>query len=316
MLRLVVGNDFDRRIIYKAISVLDSDGDKNISLQELLLFIYKIWKTQLDDLSEKMSTLQEGDERVVKIMRERDDIKEAIKRNYARAWRDSVERNGHSIPGPFSSLLTHLGLERTKPNVQTQTLNRMTHSMSMSENQYGANTNNRNHNQNQMSDGPYGGTYGTYGTQSLQDLSPIKASTLTRPFPFSSSLPSSNQYGAVNKYNTNNNINNNTNNNINNSIRSGGNNNGNINGGGNGGHNGLLRFKIKLAPTSNSMSGPGSGPGSSLGSLSNTSHRTGLTLTLPVVKNLNQENFISAEAAPSLLKKYEPGGSKLFSMSD
>ena len=311
MLRLVVGNDFDRRIIYKAISVLDSDGDKNISLQELLLFIYKIWKTQLDDLSEKMSTLQEGDERVVKIMRERDDIKEAIKRNYARAWRDSVERNGHSIPGPFSSLLTHLGLERTKPNVQTQTLNRMTHSMSVSENQYGTNTNTsgHNHNHNQMSDGAYSSTY---GTQSLQDLSPIKASTLTRPFPFSSSLPSSNQYGAVNKYNINNNMNNNSNNNINsNNSRSGGNNNGNINGGGNGGHNGLLRFKIKLAPNSNSMSGPGS----SLGSLSNTSHRTGLTLTLPVVKNLNQENFISAEAAPSLLKKYEPGGSKLFSMS-
>ena len=69
MLRIVVGSTFDKRIIYKAISVLDTDSDKNISLEELLIFIYKIWKTQLDELSEKLSKLKDDDDRVIKINR-------------------------------------------------------------------------------------------------------------------------------------------------------------------------------------------------------------------------------------------------------
>lgn len=108
MLRFVVGSTFDKRIIFRAISVLDSDGDKNISLEEFLMFVYKIWRSQLQELSEKCSE-GHGDEKLRIFLKERDDIKDAVKRNYPRSFRDKIGTDD-SVPGPFSSLLIPLGM--------------------------------------------------------------------------------------------------------------------------------------------------------------------------------------------------------------
>lgn len=405
MLRIVVGSTFDKRIIYKAISVLDTDGDKNISLEELSIFVYNIWKTQLDELSEKLSKLRDDDDRVIKIMRERDDIKDAIKRNYTRAWRDRSEREGHTVPGPFSTLLHHMGISgRTnKPHVHTNNTshyqaqnfdnharqqNGMNESTYMNSNLYGSpdtgrdrgsgdydersytdkyiyrddfsrNNSDDNDNSSSNQDRGYNQNYGRYrddqnnnkndyygsrtqtqnhtqyhsgyqpqsNSQSnsqlqsqlqsrstvLQNLSPSKLSHKTQDRerernqdPSNSSL-FTNGRSVGNSGNDNHHKNNNysysTHSNIrnpndsNNSSRSG--------------HNELLRFKIKI-PSQNNQSGDrGTGSGSYRHT---TSHKNGLSLTLPVVRDLNSENFISAEAAPSLLKKYEPGGSNLYNL--
>lgn len=77
------------------------------------------------------------------------------------------------------------------------------------------------------------------------------------------------------------------------------------------GHNQLLRFKIKMPSNSNQHGDRGTGSGSFAHT---TSQRNGLSLTLPVVKDLNRENFLSGEAAPSLLRQYEPGGSNLYNL--
>jgi hypothetical protein len=85
MLRLVVGNTFDKKMIYQALYVLDSDGSKTVSLEELLRFVYKIWRSQLDELSDKLSHLDfrlDADKHTeVLVMKERHSIKEAIKKN-------------------------------------------------------------------------------------------------------------------------------------------------------------------------------------------------------------------------------------------
>jgi hypothetical protein len=118
MLRLVVGNHFEKRLIYQALSVLDTNGDKSISLEEVLRFVYRVWKSQLDELAEKLSHLDEhmtGEaERIQKIIEERRQIKEAVKKNFPREWRDRLEREGgHAIPGPFQALLQRMDVGAT-----------------------------------------------------------------------------------------------------------------------------------------------------------------------------------------------------------
>jgi hypothetical protein len=140
LLRLVIsasspqGNlNFDKKMVYKALNVLDIDGNKSISLHELLLFIYRIWKTQLTDLAGEIRELNKGyaddmnattnantqemkkkntkrNELIQNFYQEREDIKAAIKRNYPRQWRDKFESESSSIPGPFTNLMNQLGI--------------------------------------------------------------------------------------------------------------------------------------------------------------------------------------------------------------
>jgi len=118
MLRLVVGNNFEKRLIYQALNVLDTDGDKAISLEEVLRFVYRIWKSQLDELADRLGQLDDrmtGDEqKIQKILSERKLIKDAIKKNFPREWRDRLEREGgHTVPGPFQALLTRMDVGAT-----------------------------------------------------------------------------------------------------------------------------------------------------------------------------------------------------------
>jgi Ca2+-binding EF-hand superfamily protein len=123
LLRLVVGSGFDKRVIFRAINVLDVDGDKKISFVELQLFVYRIWRSQIDQLVEELRAAaaewegrggvegqggrggggggggrekgrggESSGPRVARLVGERDEIKAALKRNFTRQYRDSVER--------------------------------------------------------------------------------------------------------------------------------------------------------------------------------------------------------------------------------
>ena len=119
MLRLVIGNYGNKRLIYRALMTLDSDGDKQISLQELLIFIYKIWRTQLDELASRFGSELEGNPKLLhKIVKERQEIKDSIKKNFPREWRDRFERSpgGHSVTGPFNSLLSKMNINSSNFN--------------------------------------------------------------------------------------------------------------------------------------------------------------------------------------------------------
>lgn len=125
MLRLVVGNTFDKKLIYQALYVLDTDGSKSVSLEELLRFIYKIWRSELDELQEKLSKLDlrlDSDKNAeVLLLDEKQSIKEAIKKNFPRSWRDKLEREdgGHTIGGPFQSLMKSLKINNSNSTATT-----------------------------------------------------------------------------------------------------------------------------------------------------------------------------------------------------
>jgi Ca2+-binding EF-hand superfamily protein len=113
MLRLLMDGQVDKKEIYNALTLMDSDGDKSISLDEILTFVYRVWRTQVDDLAVRVAQLTEGvdDATIKKAVEERESIKGAIKKNFPRTWRDRLERQGSQLTGPFASLLSNMGID-------------------------------------------------------------------------------------------------------------------------------------------------------------------------------------------------------------
>ena len=108
LLRLIVGASFDKKLIYQALLVLDTDRNKNISREEFFQFIYKTWKTQLDEIDYRKSLLDDDrasdHEKLFKLNEERNLIKTAVKRNFHRQIRDALEESSHSLTGPFATM--------------------------------------------------------------------------------------------------------------------------------------------------------------------------------------------------------------------
>lgn len=114
LLRLIVGSAFDKRAIYTALAVLDTDNNKAISKEELFYFIYRFWRSKLDSLDKKRSILARvatanphsvEAEKLNKLTKERMDIKDAIKKNFSRQMRDHFEANNDAIGGMFNSMV-------------------------------------------------------------------------------------------------------------------------------------------------------------------------------------------------------------------
>jgi len=123
LLKLVLsGGAVDKKLIYHALLSVDSDGSKSISLEELSRMVYGVWRTQLDQLADKLSRIANSEggskhekEVAAAVLKEREVIKEAIKRNFSRPQRDRLESETrsphlHGLSGPFQALLGRLGL--------------------------------------------------------------------------------------------------------------------------------------------------------------------------------------------------------------
>ena len=56
------------------------------------------------------------------ILKERDAIKEAVRRNFPRQWRDRLEEKGHQLTGPFTHLMTRMGINTvsTLPSIDPE----------------------------------------------------------------------------------------------------------------------------------------------------------------------------------------------------
>jgi Ca2+-binding EF-hand superfamily protein len=117
MLRTVLGKDVDKKQIFRAYSLFDEDNSKSISLDEVLQVVYKIWKAQLDELADRLSKLDEDIDkaRIDKIIAERAVLKECVKKNFPRQWRDRMARvKGDKLTGPFTHLLASMNIGTTK----------------------------------------------------------------------------------------------------------------------------------------------------------------------------------------------------------
>lgn len=121
LLRVILGPNFDKKLIYKSLNVLDEDGNKSVSREEFRIFIYKIWRTQLDELADQLEDCigMENSTKIDRIVKERKAILDALKRNFNREWRDRLEREGgHTIPGPFTCLLQKMNVQSGEKNTE------------------------------------------------------------------------------------------------------------------------------------------------------------------------------------------------------
>lgn len=125
LLRTVLGKMVDKKQVYRAYALFDTDNSRTVELNELMLVIYKIWKAQLNELADKISALDErtNGADIDRLIKQRALIKDAIRKNYPREWRDRTERLGSGkLAGPFSSLLSSLQIGAHKNFVSSPTL--------------------------------------------------------------------------------------------------------------------------------------------------------------------------------------------------
>jgi Ca2+-binding EF-hand superfamily protein len=116
MVRAVLGRHVDKKKIFRAFSLMDVDANRCISCQEVLTLVYNVWKSQMKELAAKLSVLDdEIDGPVIKkIMDERNQIKDAVKKNFPREWRDRLERTKDQYSkGAFSHLLKTMNVSTT-----------------------------------------------------------------------------------------------------------------------------------------------------------------------------------------------------------
>ena len=302
---MVGGTKFDRRIIFKAMAVMDGNRDRNISIDEFSLFIYRIWKSQLLKCAAELSLLSithTSDNELDKIYNEKNDIKEAIKRNFPRSWRDIAEKDGLTVNGPFISLLTQLGLDvnyRTDGRADLTTSkaftlsSSITHLVSGERESEGERDRDREREREEEREGERqgeregegGGGLNSNNTWTPSDSpalfstsqygSTLPALSTSTPYPYPSQSSHSNcrMYLAGERPLSASSLSSST------------------------GSNGLLRFKIKVNRI----------PGGTVPVSPHTLHtpqRDGHSLTLPAVRNMNEESNLSKMSTSSFLRGY------------
>lgn len=119
LLRLIIGPSFDKKLIYEALMVVDTDHDKTISRFELFMFVYRTWKMQLEEIDYRKSWLNpasnpQDTHLTNEYNKERNLIREAIRKNFNRQLRDILEAGDTQLGGPFATLLS----DGSKPTSQ------------------------------------------------------------------------------------------------------------------------------------------------------------------------------------------------------
>ena len=270
----MVGTKFDRRIVFKALAVMDGNRDRNISIDEFSLFIYRIWKCQLAKCAAQLSLLSNthtSENELDKIFNEKNDLKEAIKRNFPRSWRDIAEKDGHTVDGPFNSLLAHLGLDadyRKDGQTDLTTSKAFTLSPSLTRRVSGEREREGEGGLESKSSRSASDSPALFSTPQYGSVLPALST------PYQSSHSNSRMYSAVERpLSASSSLSSST------------------------GSNGLLRFKIKVDRI---PGGPGPVPLHTL----HTSQRKGHSLTLPAVRNMNEETNLSKTRTSSFLRSY------------
>lgn len=120
MVRAVLGHHVDKKKIFRAFALMDVDANRCISCQEVLTLVYNVWKSQMKELAAKLSDLDDEIDGplIKKIMDERNQIKDAVKRNFPREWRDRLERTKDQYSkGAFAHLLSSMNVSTVTSRV-------------------------------------------------------------------------------------------------------------------------------------------------------------------------------------------------------
>lgn len=136
LLRTILGSKVQQKAIYRVVNVLDQDGNHRLSLHEIMVFVYSVWKQELGSLSHDLSqyeailrtdstrkdidqTLSIEDRKIYQsLQRQYQTVKDAIRRNFPRDLRDQLESQLQQNTKTSSSSLLEL-IERKISSVFT-----------------------------------------------------------------------------------------------------------------------------------------------------------------------------------------------------
>ena len=116
LLRVVLGKSVDKKRIFRSFSLIDVDSNRSISCNEVMMLVYNVWRSQMKELADHLASLDPSCDSLLadKITKERDTIKESVKKNFPRQWRDRLERtSGQYSSGPFSNLLEKINVSHS-----------------------------------------------------------------------------------------------------------------------------------------------------------------------------------------------------------
>ena len=116
MLRVVLGKRIDKKKVFRSFALMDVDSSRSISCNEVMMLIYNVWKSQMKELADRLAILDEDYDGplIDKVVRERNLIKEAVKKNFPREWRDRMERSKQLYSsGPFGNLMEKLNVTKS-----------------------------------------------------------------------------------------------------------------------------------------------------------------------------------------------------------
>jgi Ca2+-dependent lipid-binding protein len=122
LLRTILGSKVEIRFVYRVFGILDHDHNHKISMMEIMMILYKLWKSELIDYSHELSSYQSIREENVdekkaieNLQRRCFEVKNAIKKNFPRELRDQLEiklsKNELSATGSSSPLLKLLSTQ-------------------------------------------------------------------------------------------------------------------------------------------------------------------------------------------------------------
>lgn len=100
-LAVMILPEFDKKTIHQSFILLDTDGDKNVSIEELSLVIYHIWRAQLDHLARGITSSR----RSSSLIEAREKLINTITRSFSRQERDAAEAGLRSLVDPTRLVL-------------------------------------------------------------------------------------------------------------------------------------------------------------------------------------------------------------------
>jgi Ca2+-binding EF-hand superfamily protein len=98
----------DRKLVFKAFSALDSNLDKQLTIDELSTIMYFVWRTQLDVHTHAVLSGTISGDTLRTIYEEKESLKATIVRSFDRKFRDEAEAFIRAVDGPMKVLMASI----------------------------------------------------------------------------------------------------------------------------------------------------------------------------------------------------------------
>ncbi|CAM9326082.1 unnamed protein product, partial [Phaeothamnion confervicola] len=110
LMKMLLGRQLTKHQVFLLMNCMDESGDREIEFVELMTFFFRVWMDQLAALSAAAAAAAERPADADVRRRRRRALKQALRDNFSRKFRDAARERGRELQGPFTALLHRMGL--------------------------------------------------------------------------------------------------------------------------------------------------------------------------------------------------------------